>query len=113
MMKNLDLYLDHIRADFARFQDRPGLDALSQQIAQEMIQRFSDEIRVVEGKRYLKVVTGSGVQDRVHSFICRQDQGKFKAGDVLKAASWAAPAKNFARANLFRGDFSSVRWTGV
>jgi hypothetical protein len=113
MMTNLDAYLDRIREDFAQFQNRSHADALSQKIAQEMIREFNDSIRVVEGKRYLKVVTGSGGQDRVHSFICRQDQGVFKAGDVLKAASWAAPARNFARANLFQGDFSQIRWTGA
>jgi hypothetical protein len=112
-MQNLDLYLDQIRADFAQFQNRSHADALSQKIAREMIQEFNDSIRVIDGNRYLKIVTGSGGQDRVHSFICKQDMGKFTKGDVLKAASWAAPAKNFARANLFQADFSQIRWTGA
>jgi hypothetical protein len=112
-MANLDAYLDQIRTDFSQFQNRSHADALSQKISQEMIQEFNASIRVVDGKKYLKVVTGGPGQERVHSFICKQDQGEFKAGDVLKAASWAAPARNFARANLFQGDFSQIRWTGA
>ena len=38
---------------------------------------------------------------------------KFKAGDILKAASWKAPATNFVRGNLFEKTFDRVRWTGV
>ena len=40
------------------------------------------------------------------------DDQKFKAGDLLKAASWAAPARNKARGNILKGDYSWVRWTG-
>jgi hypothetical protein len=42
-------------------------------------------------------------------------QGKFVVGDILTAASFSAPAKNFARGNIL--DVTSyenrVRWTGA
>jgi hypothetical protein len=31
----------------------------------------------------------------------------------MKAATWAAPAKNFGRGNIFEEDFSRVTWTGA
>jgi len=109
MLPNVDKYLNAIKADFAKFYE----DAEDKQYAASRIQEFNDGLEIVEGSKYLKIVKNSGSQRSVHSFICVKDNGKFKAGDVLKAASWAAPARNFARANLFVGDFSKVRWTGV
>jgi hypothetical protein len=48
----------------------------------------------------------------VWGFIQKEDDKKFRAGDILKAASWAAPARNKARGNVLDEDFSWVRWTG-
>ncbi len=49
----------------------------------------------------------------VWGFIVKTDTDKkFRKGDILKAASWAAPARNKARGNILEGDFSWVRWTG-
>jgi hypothetical protein len=41
------------------------------------------------------------------------DDKKFKFGDILKSASWRAPARNFARANVLKRDYSNIRWCGV
>jgi hypothetical protein len=35
----------------------------------------------------------------------------FQDGDILKAASWAAPARNFPRGNVFKE--YRVSWTGA
>ena len=72
----------------------------------------NSEILVQEGSKYIKIVR-SDSQDMVWGFIVKTDTDKkFRKGDILKAASWAAPARNKARGNILEGDFSWVRWTG-
>ena len=73
----------------------------------EMQKEFADGIEIREGKKYYKVIGHRSV----HSFIVKQDDAKFRKGDILKAASWAAPATNFARGNILE-DFE-IRWTGA
>jgi hypothetical protein len=43
----------------------------------------------------------------------KEDDNKFKKGDILMAASWKAPAKNFARGNIIEGNMSRIQWTGA
>lgn len=74
---------------------------------QEMIQEYNDGLRYEFGKKYIKVID----RDSVHSFIVMNNEGKFKRGDILKAASWRSPARNFARGNIF-GEYT-IRWTGA
>lgn len=71
-----------------------------------------DNLHVEEGRKYLKVVKKLGNQEMVWGFIVKKDDKQFRAGDILKAATWAAPARNKARGNILDGDFSWVRWTG-
>ncbi len=55
------------------------------------------------GAKYCRIVqeykdrSGKGV----FCFIVLEDGGKFRKGDILKAESWKAPAKNSARGNIF------------
>ena len=99
----INAYLDHIRKDYARFMS-PKTDVLK-----EMVAEFNKSVRVEEGRKYYKVIE----RNSVHSFICKEDMGRFKRGDILKAASWNAPAKNFARGNILLGTWGAVRWTGA
>ena len=55
------------------------------------------------GSKYLRVVVSDGFGSRsAYAFIVTKDTDKFKVGDILKAASWKAPAKNYARGNVFK-----------
>ena len=55
----------------------------------------ADDFSFTMGRRYIRVVrAGYGGDRSVHCFVDR------KNGDVLKAASWKAPAKH-ARGNIF------------
>jgi len=70
-------------------------------------------LEIVKRRKFLKVVSNRCGSLSVHSFISLKDQGDFKFGDVLKAASWDAPAKNFSRGNIFSPSSITIRWTGA
>lgn len=59
-----------------------------------------DKISIDEGRRYIRIVKTSmpSKSKSVHSFIDKTN------GDVLKSASWKAPAKH-ARGNIYNNDF--------
>ena len=64
-------------------------------------------------KKYIKIITGKhGGNRSVWGFIVNTDEDKkFKKGDLLKAAGWAAPARNSARGNILKGGYV-INWTG-
>ena len=98
-------YITAIKADYAGYSPMSAIRA-------EMIKEFDAAIRYEIHRKFIKVITGP--QTSVHSFIVRENDGKFKRGDILKAASWKAPAKNFSRGNVLSMiHLSAVRWTGA
>jgi hypothetical protein len=104
MNSEINAYLDYIKADYAKWMSQSPSET-----RERMTKQFIDSVRIEEGSKYIKVITESFV----HSFIVKEDGGKFKAGDILKAASWSSPAKNFARGNVLNGNFSVITWTGA
>lgn len=62
-----------------------------------------------EGSKYIKIVSVSWGSRSVHSFIEK------KTGDIWRAASWKAPARNFTRGNVFKPDsyLNRTTWTGI
>ena len=74
---------------------------------------FATGIEVLYGKKYIKIVTGKhGGNRSVWGFIVNtHEDKKFKKGDLLKAAGWAAPARNAARGNILEGEYA-INWTG-
>ena len=74
----------------------------------DMQRHFADSITIKPGRKYIKIVAESSVW----GFIVNTDSdSRFRRGDILKAASWAAPARNSARGNILDGGYT-VRWTG-
>jgi hypothetical protein len=103
----MESYLSLIKADYKRFHENT---MSTDEIAERMIAKFNDSISYTVGKKYIKVVSSGSV----HSFILKSDSDKFSNGDILKAASWNAPARNFARGNVFDpASMMNVRWTGA
>lgn len=103
-------YLDHLRAGYAAWHDlEPTDDPIKLNIRKEMIERYNNGLYIHLGSKYIKVMSGTGV----HSFIVIKPDGKFRYGDILKAASWAAPARNFTRGNVIEKKFDTIGWTGA
>ena len=69
---------------------------------------------VKSGQKYIKIMSGNGgtVGGSCWGFIVKEDTKNFKKGDILKPAGYNAPARNFARGNVFDGGYE-IRWTGA
>ena len=74
---------------------------------ENMKQEFANSWSVKEGPKFIKLVA----KHSVHSFIVKKAFKHFKVGDVLKAASWKAPALNQPRGNVLEGNYP-IQWTG-
>ena len=85
-------YVDLLKADFIKWGSNQPFNAV-----------------LKNGSKYIKVSIGGGA----HSFIVKKNGEKFKVGDVLKAASWAAPATNFARGNVITQKYAGLSWAGL
>ena len=92
-------YLEHISGDYCKFS-----------VGETFGNGFAEGLDFKLGKKYVKVIT----KGSVHSFIVNvHDDPNFKFGDILKAASWSTPARNFARGNIFEGNLGGIRWMGA
>lgn len=99
MQQNIEQYLAHIRNDYRNW-GKLGGDDSNTEVRKKMVEEFDASIRVEETRKYFKVITNGSV----HSFIVKETGscgGKvWNQGDILKAASWKAPATNFSRGNI-------------
>jgi hypothetical protein len=116
-------YLDYIAADYKAWQNRLaakgssgasakiwGAEAQRHRRLSDMYMNFVKNLSFKVGKKYVKCFNKDG---GVHSFIVNvHDDPKFKFGDILKPASYAAPAKNFARGNIFT-TYDRITWSGA
>ena len=106
MPQALFLLKENIAKDYASWNARsPYGDEVTKE---ERAKSFAETLQIEEGRKYIKIVNN----DCVWGFVMKADDKQFKAGDILKAASWSAPARNKPRGNILEGDFSWVRWTG-
>jgi len=98
----LTMYADHLKADYERISPK------------KMYPEAKFDVTFDRGRKFIKVVTSSYGSRSVHSFICIVPHDQWKFGDILKAASWAQPAKNFARGNVLNlSSYVNHRWTGA
>lgn len=104
--KNIHELMNAIKADYYQCTSCNGTKELSE-LNKRMIDEFNDSISYEDGRKYVKIVKGGSVW----GFIVKNDEGKFRAGDILKAASWSAPARNRARGNILDGGYE-ICWTG-
>ena len=93
----IETLIENIKQDYLRYN-----------YPQFMVEKFNEGIKVEQGRKYIKVISNGGVW----GFVMKEDDKKFKAGDILMAAGYNAPARNRARGNILEGNFSWVQWTG-
>ena len=75
--------------------------------SKEQVDNWENSFRLETGQKFIRVVRGNGV----FAFIVKEDDGRFKKGDILKPAGYRAPAKNSARGNILSGNYY-IQWTG-
>ena len=118
MRNEIEKVLETMREDYKRWSDRCAShnESAHSRIRDEMEENYCNGLEVEENRRYWKITStnGSGTQRSVSGFIVKAGDKKFREGDMLKAAGWAAPARNFARGNVLDGTgVDNVRWTGI
>lgn len=102
----VEVLIEAIKTDYREYTLRGKAEYSD--INNRMIDEFESGLGYTEGKKYIKVTNNNG--GSVWGFVVKNDDGKFKAGDILKAAGWNAPARNAARGNVFNG--YQIQWTG-
>ena len=115
MREAIEKVLEAMRKDYIRWSDSSKLfNRERSRLNDEMIENYCNGLRVEENRRYWKITSSKGSQTSVSGFIVKAGDKKFREGDMLKAAGWAAPARNFARGNVLDGrGVNEVRWTGI
>ena len=94
--KNIDegikYMIDAMVEDYGGFNQHNKID----EVRDNMYNEYKNSFKITNGQKYIKVTNDGSVK----AFIVKKDNGKFKTGDILKPASWKAPAKG-ARGNIF------------
>ena len=113
MNNEMTALIENIKEDYLNWTtlcaNSGGRGGLSD-INEKMIAEFNKKITFKVNTKYIKVFTEGG---SVWGFVVNTDNDKkFKKGDILKPAGWAAPARNFARGNILEGGYT-IRWTGA
>ena len=112
MRNEIEKVLEAMREDYCRW-SRAGSSG-SSEIKTEMEEDYCNGLTVTEGSRYYKIVSETRGSKSVQGFVVKAGDKKFLEGDLLKAAGWAAPARNFARGNVLDGTgLNNARWTGI
>ena len=107
--KTLDEGIKNLMAgakqDYVRMSTSGGRELTG--YSKEQVDNWDNKTKVSEGKKYIKIVQDTGV----FAFVMKEDSGRFKKGDILKAAGYNKPALNSARGNVLNGNYH-IQWTG-
>jgi len=112
MQQQIEKLIQDIVTDYRNWQQRSvnyrGKEDFSD-VQNEMYAEFKNGIGFSEGKKYIKITNKNG--GSVWGFVVKEDDAKFRKGDILKAAGYNAPARNAARGNILDGGYM-IQWTG-
>lgn len=88
--------------------DSPAYDHDHKTARNRAIKKFTESLSYETGRKYIRIFQGNSIW----GFVVNTDKDKkFRKGDILKAASWATPARNSARGNILDGGYE-ISWTG-
>ena len=94
------------KEDYVKMSTSNGKKELSG-YSKEQVDSWDDKTRSKVGQKYIKIVHDTGV----FAFVNIHDNGRFKKGDIFKAAGYNKPALNSARGNVLEGNYY-IQWTG-
>ena len=103
LLAGIGKMIDAMVVDYGKFSYHSKDDT----VRNKMFNEYKDGFKTIVGQKFIKVTNNGSVK----AFVVKADDGKFKMGDILKASSWRAPAKNRARGNVLEADYS-IQWTG-
>ena len=97
------------RMKAAMIEDYENFGGEMTDIRKRMCAEYAENFTITYGKKYIKITEKRG---GVKAFVVNVDNDKkFKKGDILKPAGYAAPARNGARGNILEGNYP-INWTG-
>ena len=101
-------YFPHLVQNYASWANSGAIES-------DMTREFAEGLHYSIGRNYIKIISSRhGGNSTVHSFVVIKPTKGFEIGDVLKAASWAAPATNYKRGNVFKLEsLPGITWTGA
>lgn len=101
-------YFSHLVQNYASWANSGAIES-------DMTREFAEGLHYSIGRNYVKIISSRhGGNSTVHSFVVIKPTKGFEIGDVLKAASWAAPATNYKRGNVFELEsLPGITWTGA
>tara|TARA_Y100001938_G_C8059720_1_gene416479 strand:+ start:862 stop:1248 length:387 start_codon:yes stop_codon:yes gene_type:complete len=106
LFRGVDNMMAGAKEDYIRMSTSNGKKELSG-YSKEQVDSWDDKTRVKAGQKYIKIVHDTGV----FAFVNIHDNGRFKKGDIFKAAGYNKPALNSARGNVLEGNYY-IQWTG-
>ena len=106
VLSGISIMMQGAKDDYIQMSTSYGKKEL-QGYSKEQVDNWDNKTKVSEGKKYIKIVQDTGV----FAFVMKEDSGRFKKGDILKAAGYNKPALNSARGNVLTGNYA-IQWTG-
>ena len=81
------------------------------EVRTKMEEQFKNGWTIKDGKKYIGIYKTLGSQQSIWGGVVKEDGGKFKKGDILKAAGYGKYAMNAPRGNVLEGNYA-IQWTG-